>query len=364
VRTASASQPAGRRPIFTRRTALACALLFAAAAVAPAKPAVLAPRHTVLGTIGTRFTIDAKPTFLLGISYYTGLGASDSVVRGDLAAIKRHGFNWLRVWAACDFYGNDVSAVDGSGAAREPYLGRVRRLVELCDQQGTVVDVTLTRGVGSPPHLATTDELSRAVTTIATSLAPYPNWYLDLANERNVGDKRFVSFDELGELRETVRRLDPARLVTGSHGGDISRDELRDYLLKARVDFVCPHRPRDADSAAHTEAVSRQFLAWMAELGRTVPVHYQEPFRRGYGEWQPSAEDYVKDLRAARAGGAAGWCFHNGGTRSAKDGRPRRSFDLRDGSLFKQLDAEELRFLALLQDMRTQAGRQNPRRSL
>ena len=52
-------------------------------------------------------------------------------------------------------------------------------------------------------------------------------------------------------------------------------------------------------------------------------------------------EDFVTDARGARAGGAAGWCLHNGDTRAASDGRPRRSFDLREGLLFEQLDAEE-----------------------
>ena len=34
--------------------------------------------------------------------------------------------------------------------------------------------------------------------------------------------------------------------------------------------------------------------------------------------------------------GAAGWCFHNGDERAAKDGRPRRSFDLREKRLFEE----------------------------
>ena len=75
-------------------------------------------------------------------------------------------------------------------------------------------------------------------------------------------------------------------------------------------------------------------------------MHYQEPFRRGYdAAWQPSADDFSKDLSKARAGGAAGWCFHNGDERVSPDGRPRRSFDLGEKSLFDQLDAEERRFL-------------------
>jgi hypothetical protein len=66
----------------------------------------------------------------------------------------------------------------------------------------------------------------------------------------------------------------------------------------------------------------------MAEIGRSVPVHLQEPFRRDYGDWQPDAAAFLTDLRAAIAGGAAGWCLHNGSNRHAADGEPRRSFDL------------------------------------
>jgi hypothetical protein len=302
--------------------------------------------HTTLGIAGSHFTVNGKQKFLLGISYYAALGAPENVVRRDLADMKRHGFEWLRVWATWDAYDNDVSAVDGSGNPREPYLGKLKRLVEECDRRGLIVDVTLTRGNGAAPHLATLTDMSRAVETIVTALKPYGNWYLDLANERNVGDKRFVSFDELKPMREAARRLDPLRLVTASQGSDIGQDELRAYLLTVHVDFICPHRPRVAASPGHTEAKTREYLTWMREIGRVVPVHYQEPFRRGYSDWQPRAEDFAADLEGARAGGAAGWCFHNGVNRKAEDGRPRRSFDLRDNSLFEQLDEEERRFIA------------------
>jgi len=76
----------------------------------------------------------------------------------------------------------------------------------------------------------------------------------------------------------------------------------------------------------------------MGESGRQVPVHYQEPFRRGFSSrWQPSAEDFAADLRQALSGGAAGWCFHNGDQRDRPDGRPRRCFDLRQRRLLEQL---------------------------
>jgi hypothetical protein len=326
---------------------IAFALLGIAAAAAPARPAAPPEKPaTELGVKGTSFTLNGRPTFLLGVSYYAGLGAPEGATRKDLADAKEYGFNWVRVWATWAAFGNDVSAVDAEGRPREEFVKKLRRLVAECDAKGVVVDVTLSRGT-DPARLGALAAHRRAVEAVVAALKGHRNWYLDLGNERNIGDKRFVSFEDLKELRALARKLDPALLVTASHGGDISKEEFRKYM-KAGVDFVSPHRPRGADSPGQTEGKTKEYLGWGKELGREVPVHYQEPFRRGYAEWGPEAGDFAADLKGARAGGAAGWCFHNGGERSAKDGRPRRSFDLREKRLFEQLDAEEVKALRLL----------------
>ncbi|HZP80531.1 MAG TPA: hypothetical protein VFB21_02730 [Chthonomonadaceae bacterium] len=302
---------------------------------------------TTLGIQGTAFTLNGKPTFLYGLSYYGGLGASEATWKADLDRMPQNGFNWLRVWATWSAFGSDVSAVDSEGHPREPYLSRLKALVSECDRRGLIVDVTLTRGAGTTAQsgLPSFPAHQRAVETLLAALKPWRNWYLDLSNERNIGDKRHTSIADLARLRQAVKRLAPERLVTASHGGDMTREDVRAYLLDAGLDFLCPHRPRDPDSPGQTEAKTRELRRWVRELGRAVPIHYQEPFRRGYGVWQPRAEDFAADLQGAQSGGAAGWCFHNGATRSAQDGRPRRSFDLRDGPLFAQLDTEERRFV-------------------
>ncbi|HEY2951299.1 MAG TPA: hypothetical protein VGK40_01880 [Verrucomicrobiae bacterium] len=300
---------------------------------------------TQLGVQGAQFTVNGRPTFLYGLSYYAGLGAPAEFLRRDLQEAQRYGFNWIRVWATWAAFSNDVSAVDGDGHAREPFLSKLKSLVAECDRRGLAVDVTLSRGEGvtGPSRLQTHEAHRRAVEVITTALKPWRNWYLDLSNERNIKDKRFTSFEELKELRQLMRQIDPARLVTSSHAGDIQPDELRQYLRDVGVDFISPHRPRHAKSAAETEAKTEAYLATMKELGRVVPVHYQEPFRRGFGQWEPPAADFVADLRGAKAGGAAGWCFHNGAERDKLDGEPRRSFDLRSKSLFEQLNEQERR---------------------
>ncbi|MGC8988801.1 MAG: hypothetical protein ACP5MD_01635 [Verrucomicrobiia bacterium] len=146
-------------------------------------------------------------------------------------------------------------------------------------------------------------------------------------------------------LRQHVKQLEPKRVVTASHaGGDLSYDDVRRYVLDVGLDFLAPHRPRTSLSPEETAGHTKTVLEWLRKAGHLVPVHYQEPFRRGYGEWQPKAADFRTDLAGAIEGGAAGWCFHNGNTRSA-DGEPRRSFDMRARRLFDQLDHEELEFL-------------------
>lgn len=318
--------------------ALATAIVFAT----PLAP--IGTAGTVLGIRGTKFTVQNRPVFLLGISYYGGLGASDDTLRRDLDALRGRGFNWLRVWATWSFRGADVSAVDALGKPRQPYLDRLVRFVGECDGRGLIVDVTLTRKRGATSGgLRDMASHEQAVRTIVGALRSYRNWYLDLANERDVGDDRFVPIPEIRQLRQLARELFPELLVTASFGGhDLDDNYVRQALLEADLDFVAPHRPRHAGSPAQTEKETRSCLDAMRRLRRMAPIHYQEPFRRGYGDWQPLTQDFLTDLQGAVLGGAAGWCLHNGSTRGAADERPWRSFDLREQDLFSQLDGEEL----------------------
>ncbi len=305
------------------RALLPCLIVSVAATLLVGANAVSA---TELGIEGTRFTIDKAPTFLYGISYYGALGADDEVIRADLDHMQQARFNWIRVWATWAAYENEISAVDAEGKAREPYFGRLRDLIADCDRRGMVVDVTLARGNGQKgsPNLWGLEPHKAAVKTLLEGLREYRNWYLDLANERNIRDNRFTSSADLRVLRGLAKSIDPARLITASHGGDIDDEQLRKYLQFSEVDFISPHRPRNAASPAQTADRTRDYLRRMGELGRVIPVHYQEPFRRDYGRRQPEADDFVTDLKGALAGGAAGWCLHNGANRHNDDGRPRR----------------------------------------
>jgi hypothetical protein len=319
--------------------------------LSPSAADLLPPPKTTLGIDGTRFTINDKPTFLLGFSYYGALGASEEFILKDLNAFQPLGFNWLRVWASWDAFNHSISAFDRSGHPREPYFSHLKWLVAECDRRGLVVDITLSRQNTPDPNptagqLPNFESHLRAVEALSTALKDYRNWYLDLANERDVRDRRFVSADELKRLRQRVRELDPKRIVTASFGGhDLTEDDVREALLEVGSDFLARHRPRYPKSPSETEAQSRTCLEIMRKVNHLAPLLDQEPFRRGYIDWQPTTADFITDLRGAIEGGAAGWCFHNGSQRGRPDEQPRRSFDLRILPLVDQLDAEERKFI-------------------
>ena len=85
--------------------------------------------------------------------------------------------------------------------------------------------------------LQTLEAHLRAVRTLVSALKEFRNWYLDLANECNIRNDRFVSVDELMRLREEVKRLDPKRLVTASFAGDMDKETLKEFLLTVQVTF-------------------------------------------------------------------------------------------------------------------------------
>ncbi|MHB8520334.1 MAG: hypothetical protein ACYDH9_06215 [Limisphaerales bacterium] len=72
---------------------------------------------TRLGIRDGEFTLNGKPTVLLGFSYYGARGAREDAVRRDLDDAQRLGFNWLRVWATWNAFGEDISAVGTNGTA-------------------------------------------------------------------------------------------------------------------------------------------------------------------------------------------------------------------------------------------------------
>ncbi|MBI4578489.1 MAG: cellulase family glycosylhydrolase [Planctomycetes bacterium] len=293
------------------------------------------------------FTINGEPTFLHGVSYYGSQYITTGSFRTqDLDDMVADGFNWLRSWAYWAWpwtTGDNVSALDKSGNVREPYMSRLKTLIAECNARGIIVDVTMIRDTNNEWHSPTTlSQHLNAARTLATELLPYRNVYFDLANERD-GNSVFVSFEEMGQLVNAVKAIDPGRLCTASNGGGLSsQSELNNYLAVGHVDFLAVHYGGRLSLPPTAFGEVQKYVGWMAVLGTRVPIHWQEPFRRDKEPaWQPVAEDFYRSETGVKLAEAAGWCFHNGGPRN--DTRPFRSFNMSDpeGRLYAQLDSEE-----------------------
>ena len=284
---------------------------------------------------GRYFTIDGVPTYLNGISYYAGCSVSNpSWVTQDLDDMVADKLNWIRVWTHWDSAG---SVTTTNGTVREPAMSRLKTLISECNSRGMIVDVSMSRG-GSPSPSNQADHLACA-RTIATQLLPYRNVYIDIGNERDVGDARFVSYADMAELITAIKMIDPNRLCTAS-GVPSDQKDLNQYLSVGHCDFISTHLCRDAECPAQTINTVKTFITWMNNLGKRVPVHLQEPFRRDYASYQPVQDDFYRDNGGGKLAEAAGWCLHNGSNHGKS---PWRSFNMTGdkGRLYAQLDSVE-----------------------
>ena len=301
---------------------------------------------------GRFFTIDGAPVFLNGVSYYAAQSISTpAFVTADLDDMVKRGFNWIRVWVywGPSSGGEDVSVLTHDGAIRPIYMDRLKRLIAECNSRGMIVDCSFhrnSRETGTGPR--NQEEHLAAVRTLAKELRACRNVYFDVANERDVKDARYVSTAECGELIAAIKAIDPARLCTASCTPR-SQSDLDDLRKLGKVDFITPHLGRAEGLPARTAGTVRQFVGWMDNLGFRIPVHLQEPLRRGYRGHNPTVDDFLRDCSGAKVAEAAGWCLHNG---SNGTGRPHRSFLMSDaeGRLFAQFDSVEREVVASLKE--------------
>jgi hypothetical protein len=261
--------------------------------------------------------------------------------------MQQDGINWIRVWVTWQYpvtTGEDVSAVDwksGTGAAREPYMTRLKQLVAECNSRGMIVDCTF-----SSDYLQDIPNTHiECVKTLATHLKNYRNVYFDVANE--FGSNEWGSkypYSRITGLINKVKEIDSTRLCTASGGNPLDLGSLED-LLDTGVDFISPHFRGSNDTADKTVGNTKTIIQNMTTLNRRKPIHYQEPHRRNEtNDTWPTQDFYYRDITGAKIAEAAGWCFHNGCKTWDPPARPYRSFLMNntEGCLYAQLDSVEL----------------------
>jgi hypothetical protein len=290
------------------------------------------PEGIVLGVTDRSFTFNGAPTFVLSVSYYGGVAAPADIVASDIDRLAALGFNNMRVWVTWTAPSIVSSVVRSDGTLDADALARLELLIETAQDHGMTVDVTFSLGMEGSSD-GGFDNYLAAMVLMTGELTPYRSIFFDLGNERDVGDTRFISVEDVARLAAAVRAADPARLVTASGGGSTGEAAGNSYIelyTVADLDFAAPHFSRDAGWAAATEERVNTMRAILTAAGWDRPIYLQEEARNGYGgaEWPKS--DFLTAVGGAYAAGAAGWCFHTDA-----------GFDLSTTSFFDQLDAIE-----------------------
>jgi hypothetical protein len=273
-----------------------------------------------------------------------------------------HGLNWIRVWTHWG-YGNQwldptnpanwdkifaVTDPDGNcdpSTVYERNMGRLRKVIQECDDRGMIVDLTFARQQPADwgwPFPSTHAQHLQCIHTVCDSLIQwrgdpsdprdYENMYFDVDNEGwdNDGAGGFLAIEpwEIGELVGEVKGHDADWLCTCSFGWEDTPGWIEERIdpNQGNNDFITPHLPRHPDSPESTIVKVRLMRTWMAEepgLFR-VPIHLQEPFNHTniayewdeFGNptawWLPDESEFYQDCTGGKVGGAAGWNFRPG----------------------------------------------------
>lgn len=328
-------------------TALAFAVGLPAGHAAPAAP-------PALGITGTQFTVNGAPRFLVLVSYFDALRASDQVLDGDFTWLRAHGIDGVRIfpnWWRCvevrkcgGHPGDDTLMEAPTGRLRPAVLARLRAVLAKAGEHGLVVDLSFARETVRSPQGAglPAAAYAEALTAAVDALGPTPHVMFDLQNE--IYQNRFFARDAAADAPQVAalaRRIGAGRRIVFV---STNAEEAERYTFcgtagacppgAAPLDVIAVHDAREANWHDRTPAVVRDLLAIGARRGPR-PVYLQEP-QAWQDERAPDRlERFLDAVARAKRAGAAAWTFHT-----------RSGFILREGrSMPAQMDTGERRFV-------------------
>lgn len=252
-----------------------------------------------LGIDGHRFTVDGTPRFLTFISYFGAMGAKDLIA--DLDFLKGAGFDGIRIWPNSPD-GPQLMRTDGT--LDPDNLSKLLAILDAANARRIVVDVTFTA-----EHIAGMDAslYRRAIAAAIEPLQPFRNVLIDIENERNLYGpfKRPLATADVVAIREAIKAIDPARIVTASNSQDLPAADAGRFTSEAGLDVTAYHDPRRPGfyEAGQIESLVNA----LAVSGK--PVYFQEPVR-ATRDFADRADYFLLAAANARRAGAAAWCFH------------------------------------------------------
>ena len=260
-------------------------------------------RTQTLSIQGDRFAVDGAPRFLVFISMFGLMGAPN--IAADLRTIKTLGFDGFRIWPNLD---TGPQIFDRDGTVRAAELQRLRSILDQARTERLLVDVSFT--FEHTPGL-TPAGVRTGIMALTAALRSYDNVLFDIQNERNVGDRRFMSEADVRNILTGIKSVDPARITTASNSPVDSPEYAAAFTARLGLDATAYHEPRTSGwySLSRTQAV----VGAMRANGR--PAYLQETMStRDASVAYPSndrAEYFLQAIGHARQSGAAAWCFHS-----------------------------------------------------
>jgi hypothetical protein len=251
---------------------------------------------------GDRFAVDGVPRFLTFITMFGAMGAPD--ITADLHTLKTLGFDGFRIWPNLD---TGPQLFNRDGTLRPAELERLRFILDKARAERLIVDVSFTyeHTPGLDPARA-----KLAIMAATDALRSYDNVLFDIQNERNVGDRRFMSEADVASIFAGIKSVDPARITTASNSPVDSPEFAAAFAGRLGLDVTAYHEPRT--SSWYTLASTQSVVRAMKANGR--PAYLQEPMSTRDNLFAyPShdrAEYFIQAIAHAKLAGAAAWCFH------------------------------------------------------
>jgi len=252
-----------------------------------------------LAVAGDRFVVDDSPRFLTFISYFGAMGAADVVA--DFQFLKDAGFDGVRIWPNSP---EGPQLMRGDGRLDPSGLSRLLAILDRASERRLIVDVSFTA-----EHISGMSAVvyRSAIASATDALLPYRNVLIDIENERNLYGPfgRPLAASDVAAIAATIKRIDPARIVTASNSQDMPAGAASQFTSDTGLDVTAYHDPRIGSWYAAGQIQS--VVDALRRNGR--PVYLQEPTR--FPNPSTDRADYFRQAHAnAKRAGAAAWCFH------------------------------------------------------
>jgi hypothetical protein len=301
----------------------------------------------VLSIDGNKFKVDGTAKFLVFVSYFDGLDVSGGNLAYDFGELKERGVDGVRVfpnWWGMNpnyHYAQDT-LIDPDGNLRSGTLANLLDLLDIAKAEGLLVDLSFSaetvKYCGSEPCVEegfpdnsdlTIAELTEGLVDLADELdaggSAYKHVLIDIQNESDrVGPTVLLDDpNDVDAIAEAIHAEASNIPVTISLSGQVNWETAAQFAVDAEVDVATWHE--------------EQLEAWwnytadrvddMQEI-TSKPIYLQEPLASDEGDWtRAGIEDNVQ---AAKASGAAAWCFHT-----------RVSFQMNSANLWDELNGDE-----------------------